>query len=645
MPHTCQCLSRPIALICCLLCGLEHAAGTAPATDRPNIVLMMADDMGWGDVGFPVRVGETADGRAVMYGGTEHWRTPNLAAMAEGGLVLSRMYSQAPTCSPTRASVLTGRAPQRIGIPFANRGRLENREVTLTEYAQALGYRTGHFGKWHLGVFSREVQDANRGGKPDSHAHYSTPLDQGYDVEFATESKTSTFDPGTSGLTSATRYWTGPGSFVPLDDARLKGDDSALLAREATAFMASAVEAGERFVAVIWFHTPHKPVNLPGNASVDTLEAYTFAMQGLDQAVGEIRAKLRELGVAENTLVMFTSDNGPEDDQDYNNADQLRANKRELYEGGVRVPGLIEWPGRIKPGTSHTPMVTTDYLPTLLAVWGIEPVDGRPIDGQSMAKTLFEDPGAERDRPMIFKSSNGHQSVIGGANGRYKLISTNNGKGWALYDLLTDFDENDALTTTDTLGTAPQQTRELYQHLLAVYDAWEQSVKHSLSSGITGDYTTRVERSSGVEVMAEPPASLKRGAVQGEKPVIYLERQHATLRSALTAGDHRLAKGTVVHSYLVHYDPDQVGHTVDVEITFDDLVLAVIVDGKTLAGSDGLSFGDPAFDAGKSRGLERVDQWSLAADGRTLRLMLQGAADDIDEVRVLTRSSLNDARR
>ena len=178
--------SLAIAFFLSFVCFSAHPG------ERPNVVLMMADDMGWGGVDFEVPMGVTAEGQVITYPGTQKWATPNLRAMAENGLVFGRMYSQAPTCSPTRASVLTGRAPQRMGIPFANQGRMENREVTLAEYAQSLGYRTGMFGKWHLGVMTRTVSDSNRGGKNNSHALYSTPLNSGFDVQYATEAKTST---------------------------------------------------------------------------------------------------------------------------------------------------------------------------------------------------------------------------------------------------------------------------------------------------------------------------------------------------------------------------------------------------------------------------------------------------------------------
>ncbi|MFN3168792.1 MAG: sulfatase-like hydrolase/transferase [Phycisphaeraceae bacterium] len=628
-----------LALLTCVLCAWTEAkAETTP--HRPNIVLMMADDMGWGAVDFPVRLGETAAGDGVMYPGTRLWRTPNLRAMAEGGLVFSRMYSQAPTCSPTRASVLTGRAPQRIGIPFANRGKMENREATLAEYAQALGYRTGFFGKWHCGVFTREVKDANRGGKPGSHAQYSTPLNNGFDTQYATESKTSTYDPGTSGLTTPTRYWTGPGAFVPLDADELRGDDSAIIAREATAFIEDAVAEGRPFFVVVWFHTPHKPVNTPNNTHVDNLNAFKFAMEDMDRAVGSIRGKLRALGVADQTLLCFTSDNGPEDDQDYC-ADPLRANKRELYEGGVRVPGLIEWPTRIEPGTSHTPMVTSDYLPTILDIWGVAPVDARPIDGTSLKALLLDDHATPRDQPIFFKS-NRYQAVIAGDNGRYKLISIDGGKNWELYDLLVDYREQDPLITSGTAASTDQATRTRFASLSAKYRAWETSVQRSLEDGITGDYQTRVKSIAGAALHNEPPMSLKPGAVKSSKPRLYLERQHAIVPQALEFNGDVVEKGTVVHSFLLHHERVDSGETPVVKITFEDDIVAVATTLDELAGTDALSFADPLFDSDKARGLENHDAWSVSEDGKTLRIALDPDGQGLDQVRVLTRSSLND---
>lgn len=647
-PKTRRLLASSLALFSA---SFFSAAALAQDTNRPNIIMLMADDMGWGDMDFAIRLGETPEGDDVMYSGTNRWDTPNLAAMAQNGLTFSRMYSQAAVCSPTRASVMTGRAPQRTGIPNANKGKMENREVTVAEYAQALGYTTGHFGKWHLGVFTRDINDANRGGSDNAHSIYSTPLNNGFNVQYSTESKVSTYDPGTSGLTDATRYWTGPGEFVPLDSPDLEGDDSAIIARETNAFMEQAVQDNEPFLAVSWFHTPHKPLNTPGNEDVDNLKAYRFAMEDLDAAVGEIRAKVQELGIADNTILMFTSDNGPENGQDYTN-DPLRERKRSMYEGGVRVPGIIEWQGEITPGVTHTPMVTTDYLPTLMDVWGIESVDSRPMDGHSMAEVIFEDRDAVREQTIHFKGANTHRSAIG-VDGRYKLISTDDGGSWSLYDLVTDYDENDAIATSANINGMDAATQQIYSTLLTDYNNWAQSVNQSLSNGITGDYETRIDSSNGVTLSTEPPADLGSGEVRNNTPTLYLERQHATLRETLTldsdgtvgtynrTGEASLVAGTVVNSYLIHFDPNSDDTEVTFQITFEDAIVGVIAETGLLEASDSLSFADPEFEADAFRGLDSGDGWTITGDGHTIQFSISDSLAQMDQVRILTRSSLN----
>ena len=127
-----------LLFVACLVCFSANNFLMAQTPDRPNVILMMADDMGWGDISYTVRLGEDAAGNDINYNGTPHWDTPNLASMATNGLMFSRMYSQSVVCSPTRASVLTGRAPQRQSIPFANQGKMQNREITVAEYALSL---------------------------------------------------------------------------------------------------------------------------------------------------------------------------------------------------------------------------------------------------------------------------------------------------------------------------------------------------------------------------------------------------------------------------------------------------------------------------------------------------------------------------
>ena len=169
--------SRLSALV---LLGLTALfAASVSAADRPNIILMMCDDLGWGDVGF--------NGGKII-------QTPHLDTMAREGMRFERFYAAAPVCSPTRGSCLTGRHPFRYGIPYANSGHMKPDEFTLAELLKREGYVTGHFGKWHLGTLTKSVVEANRGG-PRGAKHFSPPQDNGFDVCFSTESKVPTWDP------------------------------------------------------------------------------------------------------------------------------------------------------------------------------------------------------------------------------------------------------------------------------------------------------------------------------------------------------------------------------------------------------------------------------------------------------------------
>ena len=186
---------------------------------RPNVILVMTDDQGWGDTG---------------YNGHPTLKTPHLDRMAGQGLRFDRFYSGAPVCSPTRGSCLTGRHPYRYGITFANAGHLKKEEITLAEALKVLGYTTGHFGKWHLGTLTTQVRESNRGG-PGSERIYSPPWENGFDTCFSTEAKVPTWDPMKApgaGRPYGTHYWTGPGK---RETENLDGDDSRVIMDRAEA--------------------------------------------------------------------------------------------------------------------------------------------------------------------------------------------------------------------------------------------------------------------------------------------------------------------------------------------------------------------------------------------------------------------------
>lgn len=437
------------------LCIAVAAAGQ----DRPNIILVMTDDQGWGDVGY--------HGHPVL-------KTPHLDAMAEQGVRFNRFYAQAPVCSPTRASAITGRHPYRIGIPFANTGRMLDAELTLAELLKTRGYRTGHFGKWHLGTLTRETKDANRGG-PDGIAHYAPPWEHGFEVCFSTESKVPTWDPmlkpGSRDQAYGTHYWTGPETMAA---ENLAGDDSRVIMDRAVPFIEAAAEAGEPFFAVVWFHTPHLPV-LAGPEYKAMYEGepgarpdYFGCITAMDEQVGRLRAALDAAGVADNTMLWFCSDNGPEGNAETDSrpgsAGGLRGRKRSLYEGGIRVPGLLVWPdGLPEPRQIDLPASTSDYLPTILDVLGIEQIDSRgPLDGVSLLPILQGKVEA-LDRGIGFAS----QDQFAWIGPRYKLYRRGQG-AWQLFDIINDPAESvDLAADHKDLATAMAQG----------FDVWHASVK------------------------------------------------------------------------------------------------------------------------------------------------------------------------
>ena len=459
-----------------LLIGFLWLPMVALAADRPNIVLIMCDDLGWGDVGF--------NGNKVI-------RTPHLDTMAKQSLRFERFYAAAPVCSPTRGSCITGRHPYRYGVYFANTGHMKPEELTLAELLKKNGYATGHFGKWHLGTLTKTETEANRGG-PRGVKNFSPPQVNGFDVCFSTESKVPTYDPmlrpkGNHGKKwwdpakengpYGTGYWDEKGKRVT---ENLRGDNSRVIMDRAIPFMRSAAQNDQPFFTIIWFHTPHLPVVAGPEYTRMYADQEKYAQHyygcitAMDEQVGRLRMELRALGVANNTLVTFCSDNGPEGQANNapGSAGHLSGRKRSLLEGGIRVPGLIEWPGKVRPGNTAIPAVTSDYLPTILDIIGAEPADNRPIDGISLLP-LIQGKMKERGKPIGFQSS-GQVALIGD---RYKIYGKGSKKNPAskvpalkLFDLV-----NDPAEKNDLAAEHP----EVVKQMTLALEAWRASCRHS----------------------------------------------------------------------------------------------------------------------------------------------------------------------
>ncbi len=352
-------LSLPVALT--LLLSSCDSGPDGESTGPPNIVLVMADDQGWGDVGY--------NGNPVL-------KTPHLDALAASGLRFDRFYSAAPVCSPTRCSVLTGRHPNRFGC-FSWGHTLRPQETTVAESLRQAGYVTGHFGKWHVGSV--------RSGSP------VNPGASGFD-EWLSSPNFFDNDPILSAKGRAVRF---------------EGESSMVTVEAALEFIREAQSERRRFFAVVWFGSPHRP----HHALEEDLAQYRDRsgelghfygeITGLDRAVGKLRESLADWGLRDNTLLWYLSDNGalPE-----GSTGGFRGHKGELYEGGLLVPAVIEWPRTIaQPRVTEIRANTSDIYPTLLEIAGV-PSSGSPnLDGLSLLGVL-EGKTTVRPNPMGFWS-------------------------------------------------------------------------------------------------------------------------------------------------------------------------------------------------------------------------------------------------
>jgi arylsulfatase A-like enzyme len=334
-------------------------ACTAFAKKQPHIVLVMADDHGYGDCGFT---------------GHPFVQTPHLDKMAKAGVVFNRFYASAPVCSPTRASVMTGRHPFRTNVP--NHGHyMRPDELTIAEQLGKSGYVTGHFGKWHIG----SVQ-------PNSP---TSPGGAGFD-EWLSGLNFFDNDP----------YLSRNGKYQ-----RIKGAGT-VISMDATLDFLSKHNGGDKpMFTVTWFPSPHNPhMEVPQgvkNAATlyknqkTKLPGYFREITLMDQQVGRLRKHLRKLGIEKDTLLFYCSDNGGL----VTESSGGRAKKGSIYEGGLRVPAILEWPGRFATGEIDVPAFTSDLYPTLLTVAGINQPAKQPVlDGIDLLPVLE---GKKETRPPM----------------------------------------------------------------------------------------------------------------------------------------------------------------------------------------------------------------------------------------------------
>ena len=325
----------------------------AAASQLPHILLVMADDQGYGDAG---------------YTGHPFVQTPHMDAMARKAVVFNRFYAAAPVCSPTRASVMTGRTPIRTNVP--NHGHyLRPHETTLAEALKQAGYVTGHFGKFHIGSVQPESP--------------TCPGNIGFD-EWVSGLNFFDRDPFLSD-SGTYRQFKGQGSVISMD--------------ETLAFLAKYKDGGKPMFAVTWFPSPHSPHSeRPDDENRlyegKKMQGYFEEITLLDQQLGRLRKALRDMDIADNTLLWYCSDNGGLAEASSGG----RERKGSIYEGGLRVPGLLEWPAAFAPRQIDVPAVTSDIYPTLLAITGVTVKNQPRLDGINLLPVIE---GKQKSRPGI----------------------------------------------------------------------------------------------------------------------------------------------------------------------------------------------------------------------------------------------------
>ncbi len=450
-----------------LLCSLpiSHISLSKEVT-KPNIILIMADDLGWGDVGF---------------NGNEIIKTHCMDRLASEGVVFKQFYSAAPVSSPTRASVMTGRNPFRTGVFHANVGILRPEEKVLPEILKENGYTTGHFGKWHLGSLTDKGIDANR-GRPENKHLLNPPSEHGYDDAFVTESKVPTFDPMIAPINNDVRFW----DYLPTYEEKkifgtyywdingekvtegLRGDDSRVIIDRVLPFIDNSINQEKPFLATVWFHAPHLPcVAGPEYAAMYeglSLEEknYYGCITAMDDQIERLVQFLKQKGVYENTVIFFCSDNGPELNTP-GSAGSHKGKKRSLYEGGIKAPAFMVWENGDLPQLIIQPCITSDYLPTILEIAGINDAELHELDGESFVK-FFSSKDIPRNNPLVF-CSDVQGAVI---SSDFKLYSRNGSS--ELYDLNNDPDE-----TNNIASSHPDEAEKLSLYLHHQMDSFKDS--------------------------------------------------------------------------------------------------------------------------------------------------------------------------
>jgi arylsulfatase A-like enzyme len=423
-------MKRTLWSIACITSFITvHAA-------QPNILYILADDMGYADAGFM---------------GSQEIRTPELDKLANAGAILSAFYVQ-PVCSPTRATLMTGRYPTRTGVytvvrPQAPWG-LGLEERTLPQALREAGYETAIVGKWHLGEFQEAYRPTKRGFDHQYGLWFGM-------IDYFTHTRDNTLD------------W-------HRDDQPCKdeGYTTHLLAQEACRLIRTKTSNKPLFL-YLPFNAVHGPYQVPASYLTPyshltgTRRTYAGMVSAMDEAIGQVVAALKEKNLFDNTLIIFSSDNGGPSPGKVTSNGPLRAGKGTIYEGGIRVCAFASWPGHIPAGkTIHAPLQGVDWYPTLLKLAGGSLVQPLPLDGRDIWPVLTEGTKSPHDALLICATRRGSAAL---RMGDWKLVHTETTD--ELYNLSTDLSE-----AKDLSATHPEKLKELQAKL-------DLLMKHAVAAG------------------------------------------------------------------------------------------------------------------------------------------------------------------
>ena len=426
-----------IALLVLFAATRPETAAAEESAKQPNIVVVLADDMGWGD--------------SATYG-NKIIQSPNLDKLASQGCKFTQGYSACGVCSPSRSAILTGRTPYRNGVWRHLSGNhpahLRESEITYPELLKEAGYQTCHVGKWHL--LSRQQFDNPKFPQPG--------VQGGYDYWMATQN-------------NAAPSHENPNNFIRngKEVGELKGYSAPLVADEAIGWLKDLRDPEKPFALSVWFHEPHKPIATDIKFSSlypDETKAkatYYGNITQLDYALGKIMETLQAEGLADNTLLIFTSDNGPVPPS--GDSGGLRGHKRSDFEGGIRVPFVVRWPGKIEPGTaSDTPVVGTDIFSTVLDVLDIPEPKDRTIDGVSIVPTFSGKP-IERTVPLFWRTHvSSAEDRVALRVGDWKIVANDTMTKFKIFEIQKDSKEEN-----DLASSMPEKTAEMKRIL---FDTW-----------------------------------------------------------------------------------------------------------------------------------------------------------------------------